>query len=275
MKFIETAVSVFILTSVPGTAILASTSPVTSSWGDAYISAKNEQFTATPVITLPTQQTPVAPQPVLLAPHLDGQHIEPGQAPTPVLPPQKTPVKQIAVDPIQTSVDGSATALKTAQATHLDGQHNQVINGRDGRPGKDGVTTIITRNVTDTAAVKQINTLTTQTAGQAQELNAARQMLIQQQKSSNAQFKSLKDDVDDNKKESRSGIAGAVAIASMPQVERDQTFMVSAGAGTFHDESAVAVGASFHAGEHAIVKAGVTTTTNNDYAVGAGIGLGW
>ncbi|KYQ74478.1 hypothetical protein AX755_00865 [Enterobacter sp. SENG-6] len=184
-------------------------------------------------------------------------------------------MKQIAVDPIQTSVDDSATALKTAQATHLDGQHNQVINGRDGRPGKDGVTTIITRNVTDTAAVKQINTLTTQTAGQAQELNAARQMLIQQQKSSNAQFKSFKDDVDDNKKESRSGIAGAVAIASMPQVERDQTFMVSAGAGTFHDESAVAVGASFHAGEHAIVKAGVTTTTNNDYAVGAGIGLGW
>ncbi|MDR9963710.1 YadA-like family protein [Enterobacter cloacae subsp. cloacae] len=50
--------------------------------------------------------------------------------------------------------------------------------------------------------------------------------------------------------------------------------MVSAGAGTFMI-SAVAVGASFHAGEHAIVKAGVTTTTNNDYAVGAGIGLGW
>lgn len=159
--------------------------------GDAYISAKNEQFTATPVITLPTQQTPVAPQPVLLAPHLDGQHIEPGQAPTPVLPPQKTPVKQIAVDPIQTSVDGSATALKTAQATHLDGQHNQVINGRDGRPGKDGVTTI-TRNVTDTAAVKKINTLTTQTAGHAQELNAARQMLIQQQKVLTHSLKALK-----------------------------------------------------------------------------------
>ncbi|RXX48554.1 hypothetical protein DD600_26970 [Enterobacter cloacae] len=100
-------------------------------------------------------------------------------------------------------------------------------------------------------------------------------MVIQQQKSSNVQFKSLKYDVDDNKIESRSRIAGAVAIASMPQVQRDQTFMVSAGAGTFHDECAVAVGASFHADEHDIVKADVTTTTNNDYTVGAGIGLGW
>ncbi|HEM8744742.1 TPA: YadA-like family protein [Enterobacter sichuanensis] len=234
-----------------------------------------------PKPALPPQKTPVAPQPVLLATHLDGQHIEPGQAPKPALPPQKTPVIQIAVDPIKTSIDGSATALKSVQPTHLDGQHNLVINGRDGRPGKNGVTDIITKKEVDTKTSKQVNintqtlkALSVQSTAQAKDLKAAQQVFAQTQANTHSQFKSLKDEVDGNKKEARGGVASAVAMASMPQVEKDQAVMFSAGAGEFKGEEAVSVGASFHAGS-AVVKAGMSDSTNNDFAMGVGVGIGF
>ena len=234
-----------------------------------------------PKPALPPQKTPVAPQPALLATHLDGQHIESGQAPKPALPPQKTPVIQIAVDPIKTSIDGSANALKSVQPTHLDGQHNLVINGRDGRPGKNGVTDIITKKEVDTKTSKQVNintqtlkALSVQSTAQAKDLKAAQQVFAQTQANTHSQFKNLKDEVDGNKKEARGGVASAVAMASMPQVEKDQAVMFSAGAGEFRGEEAVSVGASFHAGS-AVVKAGMSDSTNNDFAMGVGVGIGF
>ncbi|MBG0549540.1 YadA C-terminal domain-containing protein [Enterobacter hormaechei] len=50
---------------------------------------------------------------------------------------------------------------------------------------------------------------------------------------------------------------------------------LSAGVGSFKDEQAVSVGASFHVGSNTIVKAGVSDSTNNDLAMGAGIGIGF
>ncbi|CZY32958.1 YadA C-terminal domain-containing protein [Enterobacter hormaechei] len=61
----------------------------------------------------------------------------------------------------------------------------------------------------------------------------------------------------------------------MPQVEKEQAVMFSAGVGSFKDEQAVSVGASFHVGSNTIVKAGVSDSTNNDLAMGAGIGIGF
>ncbi|MFG6657093.1 YadA C-terminal domain-containing protein [Scandinavium sp. M-37] len=151
---------------------------------------------------------------------------------------------------------------------------------KDGVNGKDGITTTITKVDTVSQAKiasqsNQIATLKTQTTAQAHDLNAAKQVFEQAQASSNTQFRSLKDEVDSNKKEARSGVASAVAIASMPQVEKSQAVMFSAGIGSFKDEQALSVGASFHAGEHAIIKAGISDSTNNDLAMGAGIGIGF
>lgn len=160
------------------------------------------------------------------------------------------------------------------------------VNGKDGIKGDKGdrglagVTTTIT-NVDTATQVKVANNskAITETAKQsanvAKDLQDAKQFFNQQQSSSNAQFKSLKDEMDDNKKESRSGAASAIAIASMPQVEAGQSVMFSAGAGTFKDEQALSVGASFHAGTSTVIKAGVSDSTNNDFAMGAGIGIGF
>lgn len=149
------------------------------------------------------------------------------------------------------------------------------LNGKDGVNGKNGVTTTITKKEVDTKTINLVKSLNTQTTAQAKDLKAAQQVFAQAQSSSNAQFKNLKDEVDDNKKEARGGVASAVAIASMPQVEKDQAMMFSAGVGSFKNEQAISVGASFHAGEHTVIKAGISDSTNNDLAMGAGIGIGF
>lgn len=160
------------------------------------------------------------------------------------------------------------------------------VNGKDGAKGDKGdrglagATTTITKVDTATQAKVASNSVAIaetakQSANVAKDLQDAKQFLNQQQSSSNAQFKSLKDEMDDNKKESRSGAASAIAIASMPQVEAGQSVMFSAGAGTFKDEQALSVGASFHAGTSTVIKAGVSDSTNNDFAMGAGIGIGF
>lgn len=148
-------------------------------------------------------------------------------------------------------------------------------NGVNGKDGANGVTTIITKKEVDTKTINLVKSLNTQTTAQAKDLKAAQQVFAQAQSSSNAQFKNLKDEVDDNKKEARGGVASAVAIASMPQVEKDQAMMFSAGVGSFKNEQAISVGASFHAGEHTVIKAGISDSTNNDLAMGAGIGIGF
>lgn len=91
----------------------------------------------------------------------------------------------------------------------------------------------------------------------------------------NSNFSNLKSTVDDNRKEANAGIAGATAIASMPQVKSGDSFMVSAGAGTFNSESAVAVGASFNAGDHTVIKAGVSADTQSDFGAGVGVGFSY
>lgn len=154
-------------------------------------------------------------------------------------------------------------------------------DGKDGANGKDGVTTTVTKLQVDTATKAKVDTnaaaiasTATQSASVAQDLKDAKSFFSQQQASNNAKFQSLQDEVDGNKKEARSGAASAIAIASMPQVERGQNIMFSAGVGSFKNEQALSIGASFHAGA-ATVKTGVSSSTNNDFAMGAGIGIGF
>ncbi|TGB57602.1 YadA-like family protein [Escherichia sp. E4742] len=88
----------------------------------------------------------------------------------------------------------------------------------------------------------------------------------------NNHFSSLKNEVEDNRKDANAGIASAIAIASQPQVKTGDLMMVSAGAGTFNGESAVSVGTSFNAGVHTVIKAGVSADTQSDFGAGVGVG---
>ncbi len=96
-------------------------------------------------------------------------------------------------------------------------------------------------------AHEQIESLTQDSAQTHQQLTNTQKRVAdnsQQINSLNNNFSSLKHEVEDNRKEANAGIASAVAIASQPQVKQVILLIVSAGAGTFNNESAVSVGAS-------------------------------
>ncbi|WP_150320700.1 YadA-like family protein, partial [Escherichia coli] len=120
-------------------------------------------------------------------------------------------------------------------------------------------------------AHEQIESLTQDSAQTHQQLTNTQKRVAdnsQQINSLNNNFSSLKHEVEDNRKEANAGIASAVAIASQPQVKTGDFMMVSAGAGTFNNESAVSVGASFNAGIHTVIKAGVSADTQSDFGAG-------
>ncbi|MBE1767763.1 YadA-like family protein [Escherichia marmotae] len=122
---------------------------------------------------------------------------------------------------------------------------------------------------------EQIDSLTQDVTQTHQQLTNTQKRVAdnsQQINSLNNNFSSLKHEVEDNRKEANAGIASAVAIASQPQVKTGDFMMVSAGAGTFNNESAVSVGASFNAGIHTVIKAGVSADTQSDFGAGVGVG---
>lgn len=146
----------------------------------------------------------------------------------------------------------------------VDGKNG--IDGINGKDGKNGVTSIIT-NV-DTATQKQVVT-------NAQDLQAAKQTLQAMNNNTNQQFKSLRDEVDNNKKQANAGISGAMAMAGLPQVQTNKKVMFSAGAATYQGESALAVGASVNFNSNVIAKVSFSDDTANDMGASVGVGIGF
>lgn len=149
------------------------------------------------------------------------------------------------------------------------------INGRDGAKGKDGVTTNVTRMQVDTATQTKVANNSQAVAVEAQELQAAKQTLQAMNNNTNQQFKSLHDEVDNNKKEANAGISGAMAMAGLPQVQTNQHVMFSAGGATYNGESALAVGASVNFNSHVIAKVSFSDDTADNMGASVGLGVGF
>ncbi|MCV2532788.1 YadA C-terminal domain-containing protein [Enterobacter wuhouensis] len=149
------------------------------------------------------------------------------------------------------------------------------LNGRDGQKGKDGVTTTVTKmqvdTVTQAKVVKNSQTITTT----AQDLQATKQTLQAINNNSNQQFKSLHDEVDNNRKQANAGISGAMAMAGLPQVQTNQHVMFSAGGATYNGESALAVGASVNFNANVIAKVSFSDDTANNMGASVGVGMGF
>ena len=77
-------------------------------------------------------------------------------------------------------------------------------------------------------------------------------------------------------KKLRGGIAGAVAMANIPTVNRAGGTMIGLGVGNFKGQNAVAVGMSKSSDNNRIhFKVSGSATSSGDYAVGGGIGYQW
>ena len=77
-------------------------------------------------------------------------------------------------------------------------------------------------------------------------------------------------------KKLRGGVAGATAMANIPQVTQPGKLMVGAGIGNYKGQSAVAVGLSKSSDNNRVIfKMSGSATTQGDYNIGAGIGYQW
>jgi len=148
-------------------------------------------------------------------------------------------------------------------------------NGVDGKDGKDGVTTTVTHMQVDAATQTKVANNTQAVTATAQDLLATKQTLQAMNNNTNQQFKSLHDEVDNNKKQANAGISGAMAMAGLPQVQTNQHVMFSAGGATYNNESALAVGASVNFNSHVIAKVSFSDDTANNMGASVGVGMGF
>ena len=148
-------------------------------------------------------------------------------------------------------------------------------DGVDGHNGKDGMTTTVTQRQVDTATQAKVAKNSLAVTAATQDLQATRQTLQAMNTNTSQQFKSLRDEVDNNKKQANAGISGAMAMAGLPQVQTNQRVMFSAGGATYNGESALAVGASVNFNSHVIAKVSFSDDTANNMGASVGIGMGF
>ncbi|HCM9121703.1 TPA: YadA-like family protein [Enterobacter hormaechei subsp. oharae] len=148
-------------------------------------------------------------------------------------------------------------------------------DGVDGHNGKDGVTTTVTQRQLDTVTQAKVAKNSLAVTAATQDLQATTQTLQAMNTNTSQQFKSLRDEVDNNKKQANAGISGAMAMAGLPQVQTNQRVMFSAGGATYNGESALAVGASVNFNSHVIAKVSFSDDTANNMGASVGIGMGF
>ncbi|CAH5334980.1 YadA domain-containing protein [Enterobacter hormaechei] len=173
--------------------------------------------------------------------------------------------------------DAGATGMKGDKgdtgAQGIAGRNGR--DGVDGHNGKDGVTTTVTQRQLDTATQAKVAKNSLAVTAATQDLQATRQTLQAMNTNTSQQFKSLRDEVDNNKKQANAGISGAMAMAGLPQVQTNQRVMFSAGGATYNGESALAVGASVNFNSHVIAKVSFSDDTANNMGASVGIGMGF
>ncbi|WP_249324844.1 YadA C-terminal domain-containing protein [Enterobacter mori] len=109
----------------------------------------------------------------------------------------------------------------------------------------------------------------------SQDLNATKSAMQAMNNNTNQRFKSLGDEVSDNKKQANAGISGAMAMAGLPQVQTNQRVMFSAGGATYEGESAIAVGGSVNFNDHVVGKVSFSDDTANNMGASVGVGIGF
>ncbi|WP_256233622.1 YadA-like family protein [Pseudomonas sp. NBRC 111135] len=91
-----------------------------------------------------------------------------------------------------------------------------------------------------------------------------------------SQFNNLRNDLKEQDDRLSAGIAGAIAIASLPQPMSNGGSTTSAGIGNFNGQSAVSVGVSHTSYDGKwTTKVGGSVDTQSNFSLGAGVGYNW
>jgi autotransporter adhesin len=132
-------------------------------------------------------------------------------------------------------------------------------------------------SVGSVGAERQITNVAPGTHGtDAVNLNQLNSGIAQSNQYTDNKFNSLKNLVDDNKDKLSAGIAGAMAMASLPQPYSPGASMVSMGGGTYQDQSSVALGVSTISDNGKwVTKLSGMTNSQGDMGASVGVGYQW
>ncbi len=251
--------------------------------------ATPQKLAVAPTLTaqLTPQATPQAtPQKLAVAPTLTAQltpqatpQATPQKLPvTPTLTAQLTPQATPQATPQKLAVAPTLTEQSTVDKTPIRAANSSTVQEVTSTPAQQPV---VKQEVRSTYYDKQITALNAAAEQDHAEVLAESHSravgdantLSQANDYTNKKFSDLKSEVDDNKDQANAGTASALAAVGIPQVEAGSDFMVGAGAGTYGNQSAIAVGVSGHITAKTVTKLAVTGDTNN--GVGASAGIGW
>lgn len=91
----------------------------------------------------------------------------------------------------------------------------------------------------------------------------------------NQRVNALKQQVDNNRKQASSGIAGMAAMANTPQISQRANFGIGAVVGNYSGEQGLVIGISARFNGRVVGKTSVSAITQHDFVNGAGVLFEW
>ena len=123
------------------------------------------------------------------------------------------------------------------------------------------------KNITNHAS--RLDHLSNQTMANTKEISDFRSEMTRS-------TESLRSDLKHNVKKLRAGISSAIALTQVPQAIASGENVLGVGAGTFRNESALAIGYSRASDNGKLLfKVGGTASSRGDFGAGAGVGIRW
>lgn len=107
-------------------------------------------------------------------------------------------------------------------------------------------------------------------ANHSKELANHEQRISDLESNNQTNFNKLESQQNKDRKEFRAGIAGAIALGSIPQAPQDHTAGIGMGVGTFNGESAISAGVSARVTNNITAKTGLSWDTEGNIGAGAG-----
>lgn len=169
-------------------------------------------------------------------------------------------------------VAGDAATL-TAAKNYSDAGNKQTLKtANEYSDAGDAKTLQTAKNYSDTGDERTLNSANNYTNTAVKKSNA--NTLYQANQYTNQKFSELRKVVDENRKRSDAGIAGAMAMTAIAPVPyKDYSFGMAAGG--YRDQGAIAAGINIKTSESSLMKVNASWDSQNGGGIAAGFNVGW
>ncbi|MDF3916240.1 YadA-like family protein [Escherichia coli] len=169
-------------------------------------------------------------------------------------------------------VAGDAATL-TAAKNYSDAGNKQTLKtANEYSDAGDAKTLQTAKNYSDTGDERTLNSANNYTNTAVKKSNA--NTLYQANQYTNQKFSELRKVVDENRKRSDAGIAGAMAMTAIAPVPyKDYSFGMAAGG--YRDQGAIAAGINIKTSESSLMKVNAAWDSQNGGGIAAGFNVGW